>query len=154
MLGPLVNPAKPGYQLVGVYNLQVARQYQYLLQQSGRQFTIVHSLDGYDEITLTGDTRVISNDYDGIMTPKQMLVSEPLKPEEIFGGDTIEEAADIFRKVLNGKGTDAQNAVVLANSAMAIKTLTNKELKESYAEAKEALMSDAAQKNFNLLING
>lgn len=154
MLGPLVNPANPGYQLVGVYNLQVARQYQYLLQQTGRQFTIVHSLDGYDEITLTGDTRVISNDFDGIMSPKELLSARNLKAEEIFGGDSIEEAADIFKQVLKGNGSEAQNAVILTNSAMAIKTLTNKSLAECYEEAKESLFSQKAATNFNQLING
>lgn len=154
MLGPLVNPANPGYQLVGVYNLQVARQYQYLLQQTGRHYTIVHSLDGYDEITLTGDTRVISNDFDGIMSPKELMSSRNLKPEEIFGGDTVEEAAEIFRKVLRGQGTKAQNAVILTNAAMAIKTISYKDLTDCYAEAKESLFSEKASSNFNQLING
>eukprot|EP01035_Chromulina_nebulosa_P000209 gene209-304_t len=57
MLGPMVNPASPAYQLVGVYNLEMARIYNYLLQQTGKAFTIIHSLDGYDEISLTNDTK-------------------------------------------------------------------------------------------------
>lgn len=154
MLGPLVNPAMPGYQMVGVYSLQVARQYQYLLQQLNRHFTIVHSLDGYDEITLTGDTRVISNDFDGILSPKEMLANTPLLAEEIYGGDTIEEAAEIFKNVLDGKATQPQKTVVLANAAFAIKTITGKDLKECHLEAEEALDSGNAYANFNKLVNG
>jgi len=154
MLGPMVNPAEPNYQLVGVYNLQVARQYQYLLQQSGRQFTIVHSLDGYDEISLTGDTRVISNDFDGIMGPGQLFASKTYEANEIFGGNSVEEATEIFKNVLKARGTIAQNEVVLANAALAIQTLTGKNLGECHEEARETLLSGKAGKNFNQLVNG
>lgn len=154
MLGPLVNPTEPGFQMVGVYDLQVARQYQYLLQQSNRTFTIVHSLDGYDEITLTGDTRIISNDFDGIASPKDFLVDKALSPESIYGGKTIEEAARIFTNVLDNKATNAQKLVVLANAAQAIKTISGNNFKESYNEAREALESGYASMNFKKLING
>ncbi|HMO61557.1 MAG TPA: anthranilate phosphoribosyltransferase [Ferruginibacter sp.] len=119
MLGPMVNPAFPQYQLVGVYNLEMARIYNYLLQQSGKNFTIIHSLDGYDEISLTGDTKVITNTGEVIMTPEE-LGKRLVSPQDIYGGSTAEEAAKIFINILRGNGTWAQNAVVLANSAMAL----------------------------------
>lgn len=155
MLGPLVNPAQPRYQMVGVYDLQVARQYQYLFQQSDKNYTIVHSLDGYDEITLTSDTRIISNEFDGIRTPTQLLGKEKLNPVDLYGGSTLDEAAMIFKQVLNGKGTDAQNTVVLSNSAMAIYTINpKKELRECLEETKESLFGGSALVNFKRLING
>ncbi len=155
MLGPLVNPAQPGYQMVGVYDLQVARQYQYLFQQLHKKFTIVHNLDGYDEITLTDNARIISNDFDGILTPTDLLSPQKINPEQIFGGNTIENAASIFKSILSGKGTIAQNAVVLSNAALAIKTFdSTKNIKKCYTEAKEALLSGKANTNFNTLING
>lgn len=119
MLGPMVNPAFPKFQLVGVYNLEMARIYNYLLQQTDRNFTIIHSLDGYDEISLTGDTKVITNEGEKIMTP-EMLGRRTVSASDIYGGTSVEEAAKIFISILSGKGTWAQNAVVLANSAMAL----------------------------------
>ncbi|MCF6351785.1 MAG: anthranilate phosphoribosyltransferase [Cyclobacteriaceae bacterium] len=155
MLGPLVNPAQPKYQMVGVYDLQVARQYQYLFQQSDKQFTIVHSLDGYDEITLTSDTRIISNSFDGIKTPQDLLCKIPLKAADLHGGETLEAAAEIFKMVLSGKGSDAQNTAVLTNAALAINTFdSSKKLQDCLLEAKESLLSGNAESNFNTLING
>jgi anthranilate phosphoribosyltransferase len=119
MLGPMVNPAFPKHQLVGVYNLEMARIYNYLLQQTDNNFTIIHSLDGYDEISLTGDTKVITKEGEKIMTAEK-LGKRSVSPEAIYGGDTVKEAAKIFITILEGKGTWAQNAVVLANSAMAL----------------------------------
>ncbi len=119
MLGPMANPANPAYQLVGVYNLEMARIYNYLLQTGGKPFTIIHSLDGYDEISLTSDTKVITHEGERVMTPEQ-LGKRMVMAEDISGGDTVEEAAAIFRKILKGEGSWAQNAVVLANAAMAL----------------------------------
>lgn len=119
MLGPMVNPAKPAFQLVGVYNLEMARIYNYLLQQTGKPFTIIHSLDGYDEISLTNDTKVITREGERILTPIQ-LGKRLVSAEEIYGGNTVEEAAKIFKKIIKGEGSWAQNAVVLANAAMAL----------------------------------
>jgi anthranilate phosphoribosyltransferase len=119
MLGPMVNPASPDFQLVGVYNLEMARIYNYLLQQTGKAFTIIHSLDGYDEISLTNDTKVITNEGEKVMTPEQ-LGKRTVAAEDIYGGNTVEEAAKIFTKIIRGEGSWAQNAVVLANAAMAL----------------------------------
>lgn len=119
MLGPMVNPAAPDYQLVGVYNLEMARIYNYLLQQTGGAFTIIHGMDGYDEISLTNDTKVITNKGEFIMTPEQ-LGKRTVDAKDIYGGNTVEEAAKIFTTIIKGEGTWAQNAVVLANAAMAL----------------------------------
>ncbi len=119
MLGPMVNPASPKFQLVGVYNLEMARIYTYLLQQTRSSFAIIHSLDGYDELSLTGDARVITNEGERVMTPEQ-LGKRMVSPADIYGGNTVEEAAKIFLHILQGKGSWAQNAVVFANAAMAL----------------------------------
>ncbi len=119
MLGPMVNPAFPKHQLVGVYNLEMARIYNYLLQQTNNNFTIIHSLDGYDEISLTGDTKVITNNGEQIWSA-ETLGKRTVSPESISGGTTVEEAAKIFINILERNGTWSQNAVVLANSAMAL----------------------------------
>lgn len=119
MLGPLVNPAVPKFQMIGVYNLEMARVYTYMLQNSGSSFAIIHSLDGYDELSLTGDARVITNEGERVMTPEQMG-KRMVSPSDIYGGNSPEEAAKIFLDILKGKGTWAQNAVVFANAAMAL----------------------------------
>jgi anthranilate phosphoribosyltransferase len=119
MLGPMVNPAFPATQLVGVFNLEMARIYNYLLQQTEGRFTIIHSLDGYDEISLTGDTKVITNKGEKIMTPEE-LGKRMVNATDIYGGNTVEEAAKIFVRILKVEGSWAQNAVVLANAAMAL----------------------------------
>ncbi len=119
MLGPMVNPAHPKYQLVGVFNLEMARIYNYLLQQGTSAFTIIHGMDGYDEISLTGDTKVITNAGEKIFSAED-LGKRTVSPLDIYGGNSVEEAAKIFITILKGGGTWAQNAVVLANAAMAL----------------------------------
>lgn len=121
MLGPLVNPAKPGIQMLGVYNVELARMYNYLLQQSATKFTIVHSLDGYDEISLTADTKIINRKGEKIATPF-FLGKRTVTQNDITGGQSPDEAAATFTRILKGEGTWAQNAVVLANAAMALNT--------------------------------
>ena len=119
MLGPIVNPAQPRYQLIGVYNLEMARIYNYVLQLLAKEFTIIHSLDGYDEISLTTDTKILSNTGESIKTPYQ-LGKKRVFAAELEGGNTVAEAAAIFKNIIEGKGTWSQNAVVLANAAMAL----------------------------------
>jgi anthranilate phosphoribosyltransferase len=119
MLGPMVNPAFPKHQLVGVYNLEMARIYNYLLQQTGKAFTIIHSLDGYDEISLTNDTKVITQNGERVLSAEE-LGKRVVYASDITGGSSVEEAAKTFLKILKGEGTWAQNAVVLANAAMAL----------------------------------
>lgn len=154
MLGPMVNPAKPQYQLVGVYNLEMARIYNYLLQQNSGAFTIIHSLDGYDEISLTNDTKVITQNGEKIMTP-EALGKRMVSPMDLYGGTTVEEAAKIFKSILAGKGTWAQNAVVLANAAMALhSTGQYSDYEAAYQAALESLESGKALKALdNVLIS-
>jgi anthranilate phosphoribosyltransferase len=152
MLGPMVNPSRPAYQLVGVYNLEMARIYNYLLQQSGSAFTIIHALDGYDEISLTGDTKVITNTGERIYTPEQ-LGKRMVQPEDIKGGDTVEEAARIFRQILEGNGSWAQNAVVLANAAMGLfSTGKYNSYDDAYQAAVESLDSGKAYRTLQRLL--
>lgn len=144
LLGPMVNPCDPEFQLVGVYNLEIARIYNYLLQSGKRKFAIVHSLDGYDEISLTSDVKLITEEGEKMFTPDQ-LGGMSIDGIEISGGETVEEAAKIFMNILNGYGTKSQNAVVCANAAMAL-YLTGKfgEYDASFAAAKESLESKKA----------
>jgi anthranilate phosphoribosyltransferase len=153
MLGPMVNPANPSYQLVGVYSMEMARIYNYLLQQSGKAFTIIHSLDGYDEISLTNDTKVITNEGERIMTPEQ-IGKRMVVASDIHGGNSIEEAAKIFTKILNREGTWAQNAVVLANAAMGLFCTGNyTSYDEAYNAAVESLDSGRANEVLKQLIS-
>jgi anthranilate phosphoribosyltransferase len=140
MLGPMVNPAFPKNQLVGVFNLELARIYGYLYQNTDKNFSILHALDGYDEISLTGDTKVISNYSEMMLSPKDFGV-EKITQDAIFGGDTVQEAANIFMNVINGNGTAAQNNVVSANAGMAIATVKNLTPKAGFELAKESLLS-------------
>jgi anthranilate phosphoribosyltransferase len=153
MLGPMINPADPDYQLVGVFNLEMARIYNYLLQQTGKPFTIIHSLDGYDEISLTDDTKVITNAGEKVLTPEQ-LGKRMVQPQDIFGGNTVEEAAKIFLKIIKGEGTWAQNAVVFANAAMALYcTGSYTSYDDAYAAAVESLESGKANECLQKLIS-
>jgi len=153
MLGPMVNPANPNYQLVGVYNLEMARIYNYLLQQTGKPFTVIHSLDGYDEISLTNDTKVITQIGESIQTPVQ-LGKRMVAAQDIYGGSSVEEAAKIFTTIIKGEGSWAQNAVVLANAAMALQcTGKYQNYNDAYAAAVESLESKAAYQCLQKLID-
>lgn len=152
MLGPMVNPAKPAINLIGVYNLEMGRIYSYLLQNSENRFSIVHSLDGYDEISLTADVKIITNSGEKILTPEN-LGKRQVSAEDISGGNTAEEAAHIFLQIIKGKGTWAQNAVVLANAAIALQTTGNFSNYEAcYAAAVESLESGKAFTTFKTLM--
>jgi anthranilate phosphoribosyltransferase len=153
MLGPLVNPAAPQYQLIGVYNLEMARIYNYLLQQSGKPFTIIHSLDGYDEISLTNDTKVITDKGEKVISAEQ-LGKRAVSPMDIHGGNSVEEAAKIFVNILKGKGTWAQNAVVLANAATALQSCSDFiSYDEAFYTAVESLESGKANQQFQTLMS-
>ncbi|OHT45087.1 anthranilate phosphoribosyltransferase [Flavobacterium tructae] len=143
MLGPMVNPSFPKNQLVGVFNLELARMYAYLYQNTDVNFTILHSLDGYDEISLTGPTKIITSDMEGMLKPEDFNV-RLLSQREIEGGRTIEESADMFVSIISGKGSEAQNNVVCANAGMAISTVTKCSPQEGFKQAKESLFSGKA----------
>ena len=152
MLGPLVNPASPSYQLVGVYNLEMARIYTYMLQETGKAFTIIHSLDGYDEISLTNDTKVITANGEKIFTAEQ-LGKRTVEASDIHGGATVENASKIFLNILKQHGTWAQNAVVIANAAMAMNcTGAYGNYNDAYLAAVESLESGRAYQSLEKLI--
>ncbi|WP_036383101.1 anthranilate phosphoribosyltransferase [Muricauda sp. MAR_2010_75] len=140
MLGPMVNPTFPKNQMVGVFNLELARMYGYLYQNTDKKFTVLHALDGYDEISLTGDTKTISNNSEGMLTPADFGVAK-ISQAEITGGEDIAESAQIFLDVLHGKGTEAQNNVVCANAGVAIATVEGLTPKAGFEKAKESLLS-------------
>ena len=152
MLGPMVNPAKPKNQLVGVFNLELARIYAYLYQKSDIKYTILNALDGYDEISLTCDFKTFSVDGEKINSI-EVLGFKKLNPAEILGGSSVSASADIFMAVLNGEGTAAQNNVVLANAALAIKTIgPEKNFADCFEEAGASLTGKKALKCFKTLL--
>ena len=143
MLGPMVNPAFPTHQMVGVFNLELARIYGYLYQKTNKQYSIVHALDGYDEVSLTGATKVITRENERILNPAHFNVNT-LAAKDIAGGESVASAATIFVNILSGKGSEAQNNVVCANAALAINTVQNKGIQTAFEQAKETLLSGAA----------
>ncbi|MDR2938432.1 MAG: anthranilate phosphoribosyltransferase [Prevotellaceae bacterium] len=146
VLGPLTNPAQPKYQLLGVYSLRMLRLYNYINQQMGTQYTLVHSLDGYDEVSLTADAKIISNTKEYIISPHEMGF-ETLQSEQLSGGSTVAHAADIFVRVLSNTATAAQKSVVLANAALAIQNIRpNCSFDECKAMAEKSIDSGSAKK--------
>lgn len=153
MLGPLVNPVQPAYQLFGTFSLELSRLYHYIMQQTNRRFAIVYALDGYDEISLTGPAKVRTNDSERLLQPAD-LGMPALDPGDLFGGDTAEEARDIFLGVLDGNGTAAQKNVVLANAGLAIQTIkAEQSLADCIAEARESLESGRAKETLSKLLS-
>lgn len=148
MLGPLVNPVKPRHQLLGVYNLKLMRLYNYLTQNEGINCTIVHSLDGYDEISLTDKFKVTSSSGEHLYTPEQ-LGFERHRQSELYGGDTIAEASKIFDNVLAGEATAAQTDAVVVNAAFAINTLApDVSIAEAISAARKSIKSGKALHSF------
>tara|TARA_R110002096_G_scaffold129175_4_gene277838 strand:+ start:624 stop:1616 length:993 start_codon:yes stop_codon:yes gene_type:complete len=151
MLGPMVNPAFPKNQMVGVFNLELLRLYSYIYQETDKNYAVVHTLDGYDEISLTGKTKVISNTTETLFEPQDLGV-EQIEQAAIFGGNTVKQAAKLFTKIINGNGTEAQNNVVCANAGLAIATAKQISHKEGFALAKESLISGKAKQSLDKLI--
>ena len=153
ILGPLVNPAQPKFSVVGVYNLEIARLYQYLLQNQKRNFTIVHALDGYDEVSLTSDTKIINNFGEKIVAPEDLGFAK-IEAEKLLGGNSIKESAKIFRTILEGNGSLEQNAAVVANAAIVLES-TQKfgDYETCLNLAKESLESGKALKCLKLLVD-
>lgn len=154
MLGPMVNPSFPRKQLVGVFSLELARLYYYLYQKSDKRFVILHSLDGYDEISLTGPFKMYTNDGEFLLHPEDIGLHQ-WKEEDLVGGDTIEASAKTFLNILEGKGTDAQNEVVCANAGMALYCGEKADtLQGAVALARETLASGKALHTFKTLTQG
>jgi anthranilate phosphoribosyltransferase len=152
MLGPMVNPAFPKRQMVGVFSLDLARKYGYLYQASDKDFVILHSIDGYDEISLTGPFKYFYNAGERIASPEDIGLKK-LSAADLKGGDSVEESAKIFMKVLEGKGTDEQNSVVIANAAIALYAGHQGEgMKKAVERATESLKSGKALSTFKKLL--
>jgi anthranilate phosphoribosyltransferase len=152
ILGPLVNPALPNYQASGVFNLETGRIYSYLLQKENKKFRVVHSLDGYDEISLTADTRIFSPLGETVVSAEDMGLPSN-KAEDLFGGDSIEDAAAIFMKVLQNQASPQQKNAVVANSAIAIQCYRNKlSLRDAVEQATESIEEGKAYQTFQKLI--
>jgi len=153
ILGPLVNPTKPNFSMVGVYNSEIARIYQYLMQKQKGKFMLIYALDGYDEISLTGDTKIYSEVGEEIYSAEDFHFKN-ISPESIFGGNSKEESGKIFLNILMNKGSYEQNSVVLANAAMALKN-TGKYM--DYTEClnicRESLESGKALRCLKKLLN-
>lgn len=153
MLGPMVNPSFPKNQMVGVFNLELARMYQYLYQQSNQNYCILHGLEGYDEVSLTGSVKLITNVGEQILSPHDLGFNTVLA-SDISGGSTIEQAAEIFMNILTRTATESQTNVILANTALAIQCF---DYKKSYIdcleEAKDSLLGGKALTVFKQLMD-
>lgn len=144
VLGPLVNPVQPEFQMLGVYNLAMSRLYGYIYQEERKKFCIVHSMDGYDEISLTSQFKVITNKGEQLYIPEE-LGYQRVAQEELYGGNTLEEASDIFRNVLQASATEAQINAVLINAAFGIQTIEQeKPIGECLGIAKDSLYGKKA----------
>ena len=152
ILGPLVNPSLPKNQIVGVFNLELARLYSYLFQKTNKNYAIIHSLDGYDEISLTGNVKIITRNEENIFSPQDLSLQK-LNSKSISGGETIKESAKIFMDILQNKGTKSQNQVIFANAGLAISTALNTSISEGIEKAKESLKTNKALEAFNKLKN-
>jgi anthranilate phosphoribosyltransferase len=153
ILGPLVNPSSPQNQLLGTFNLEIARLYNYILQEENTNYGIVHTLDGYDEISLTGSFKFFTKNEEKLISPEEIGQTR-LKQSDIFGGNSVEEAAEIFKKIIQGKGTNAQNSVVLTNTAFALGIVNeHKSFEDAFDEAKESLFGLKAKNCLDKLVN-
>lgn len=152
ILGPMVNPSFPKNQIIGVYSLEVARLYAYLYQKTDKNFAIIHALDAYDEVSLTGDFKLITAQSDEILSPEYFGFNKVI-PHEIASGGNVKQAAKIFLNILQNKATLAQTNTVLANAALAIQVMNGKSITDSLAEAKESLQSGRAYKTLKNLLD-
>ena len=152
MLGPMVNPSKPKYQMVGVFSLELARLFAYLYQKEDKKYTILHALDGYDEISLTCDFKTYTNKGEHLHSLSS-LGFQKMDPKKISGGTSVAESATIFQSVLKGEATTEQNNVVLCNAATAIKTINSEDsFADCFSQAEESLFSKRALNSFKKLL--
>ncbi len=148
MLGPLVNPVQPTHQSVGVFSLKLSRLYKFLFENSAKKYSIIYDLDGYDEVSLTGDFKITSHDIEKVLSPPDLGL-HVYSQQDLHGGHSVKDAADIFVNILNDQGTQAQKEVVLANTALAIHCFKPEQsLIDCVAEARESLESKAALNTF------
>ena len=153
ILGPMINPSSPRFQLLGVNNQEVFSLYENVYKNTDTSYMIINSLDGYDEISLTCDAIFASNKQEGKFSPADFGFKK-IGPEKLYGGSTIKEAANIFINILEGKGEKEQEQVVLSNAALGIKVVhPKKELTDCVAEARESLESGKALQKLKAVIN-
>jgi len=152
MLGPLVNPSSPKNHMLGTFNLEIARLYNYILQEENVNYGIVHALDGYDEISLTSGFKFFTKNGEQIINPED-LGQKRIQQSEIFGGNSVADAAKIFKSIIEGNGTEAQNNVVLTNAAFALKIVDEtKSFEAAFSEAKDALLGLKAKQTLEKLV--
>ncbi|MFQ3297093.1 MAG: anthranilate phosphoribosyltransferase [Polaribacter sp.] len=152
MLGPLVNPSSPKNHMLGTFNLEIARLYSYILQEENVNYGIVHALDGYDEISLTSGFKLFTKKGEQLINPED-LGQKRIQQSEIFGGNSVADAAKIFKAILEGNGTDAQNNVVLTNAAFALKIVDeSKSFETAFSEAKDSLFGLKAKQTLEKLV--
>ena len=151
MLGPMVNPSFPKNQMVGVFSLELLRLYNYLYQETDKNYSIVHDLGGYDEISLTNSVKIVSNDSEVLFSAEDLGLQNNTQ-EAIFGGNTVADASKIFKTIISGNGTEAQNNVVCTNAGLAIATAKKITHKDGYELAIEALYSGKANECLTKLI--
>ncbi|MGJ8761691.1 MAG: anthranilate phosphoribosyltransferase [Polaribacter sp.] len=153
MLGPLVNPSSPKNHMLGTFNLEIARLYNYILQEEDINYGIIHALDGYDEISLTSGFKFFTKNGEQIINPED-LGQKRIQQSEIFGGNSVADAAKIFKSILEGKGTEAQNNVVLTNAAFALTIVDDtKSFETAFAEAKDSLFGLKAKQTLEKLVS-
>jgi anthranilate phosphoribosyltransferase len=153
MLGPLVNPSSPKNQMLGTFNLEIARLYNYILQDEDINYGIIHAIDGYDEISLTSEFKFFTKNGEQIINPED-LGQKRIQQSEIFGGNSVADAAKIFKSILEGKGTEAQNNVVLTNAAFALTIVDEKKSFETaFEEAKDSLFGFKAKRTLEKLVS-
>lgn len=153
MLGPLVNPSSPKNHMLGTFNLEVARLYNYILQEEDINYGIIHALDGYDEISLTSGFKFFTKNGEQIINPEDLGLKR-IQQSAIFGGNSVADAAKIFESILNGNGTDAQNNVVLTNAAFALTIVDDKKSFETaFDEAKNSLFGLKAKQTLEKLVS-
>jgi len=152
MLGPLVNPSSPKNQLLGTFNLEIARLYNYILQEEDINYGIIHALDGYDEISLTSGFKLFTKNGEQIVNPED-LGQKRIQQSEIFGGNSVSDAAKIFKTIIEGNGTEAQNNVVLTNAAFALKIIDEtKSFETAFSQAKDSLFGLKAKQTLEKLV--
>lgn len=152
ILGPLVNPSSPKNNLLGTFNLEIARLYNYILQEEDINYGIVHALDGYDEISLTSGFKFFTKNGEQIINPED-IGQKRIQQSEIFGGNSVADAAKIFKTILEGKGTEAQNNVVLTNAAFALKVVDETtSFETAFSVAKDSLFGLKAKQTLETLV--
>ena len=152
MLGPLVNPSSPKNQLLGTFNLEIARLYNYILQEEDINYGIIHALDGYDEISLTSGFKLFTKNGEQLVNPED-LGQKRIQQSEIFGGNSVSDAAKIFKTIIDGNGTEAQNNVVLTNAAFALKIVDEtKSFETAFSVAKDSLFGLKAKQTLEKLV--